>query len=105
MPFQKGQIANPQGLAKGKRMSTWMIQLSELDELPRPETLTVMGRIALKCLEKALEGGSREAEFIAELTELKTPATIVNVMPLEARQAMDLKLASREHPIAPDARA
>lgn len=86
--FKPGQSGNPGGVPKGKRISTWMRELGEMDKLPAPEKLTINGRIALARIKQAMKEnfGTADANLIIERTEGKMPQRIeVNTptIPLE----------------------
>ena len=69
-PFPKGVSGNPGGAPKGKRISTWMVELGQMEVLPDPHTLPVNGRIALARIQKAmLLSGDRAVEILLDRTE------------------------------------
>ena len=71
-PFPQGVSGNPGGAPKGKRISTWMLELGQLTELPDPDTLPINGRIASARIMSAMEpGGERSTELILDRTEGK----------------------------------
>ena len=56
----------------GKRISTWLVELGQLSELPDPDTLPINGRIALARIEDAMGArGERATEIILDRTEGK----------------------------------
>ena len=70
--FKPGQSGNPGGVAGGKRISTWLIELGQMTELPDADTLPMNGRIALARIKSAMEpGGERSTEIILDRTEGK----------------------------------
>ena len=82
-PWKPGKSANPGGVPKGKRISTWLAELGDMDVLPDAATLPVNGRIALARIKKAMtDKGERSAEFIANLTEDKKPQTYIHSEPI-----------------------
>ena len=79
--FKPGQSGNPGGVAGGKKVSTWLIELGQLAELPDADALPVNGRIALARINDALQpGGDRSTALILDrtegkLTDIKPPLT------------------------------
>lgn len=70
--FKPGQSGNPGGVAGGKKVSTWLIELGQLAELPDADTLPINGRIALARINDALQpGGDRSTALILDRTEGK----------------------------------
>ncbi|MDE2107008.1 MAG: hypothetical protein KGL39_57910 [Patescibacteria group bacterium] len=74
--FQKGVAANPGGVPKGKRISTYMAEYGEMDPADWPDEkdaskkLSANARIALARLRRAArEEGIRDAELILDRTE------------------------------------
>lgn len=68
---------NPGGSSpKGKRISTWMVELGQLDVLPDPDKLPVNGKIALARIKKAMTpNGEYSTETILDRTEGKMSQT------------------------------
>jgi hypothetical protein len=70
--FKPGRSGNPGGVAGGKKVSTWLIELGQLAELPDADTLPINGRIALARINDALQpGGDRSTALILDRTEGK----------------------------------
>ena len=70
--FKPGQSGNPGGVAGGKKVSTWLIELGQLAELPDADALPINGRIALARINDALQpGGDRSTALILDRTEGK----------------------------------
>ncbi len=104
--FKPGKSGNPGGVPKGKRISTWMVELGRLDSLPDPSTLPINGQIALKMLRNALEdGGERATEIILDRTEDKLPETQINFISPDSRAAIIAKGRALGRPIEPTATA
>jgi hypothetical protein len=102
MVFKPGQSGNPSGAPKGKRISTWLVELGQLDELPDPKTLPINGQIAHAQLTEALtEKGVRSAEFVAGLTELKTQEPSTPAASVEAARHVLQELAELSKPLDP----
>ena len=72
-PWRPGVCTNPGGAPKGKRISTWMMELGQMrpDEWAKLEpTLPANGLIALARIRRALaEEGDRAAEILLDRTE------------------------------------
>src|SRR5258708_7880024 len=70
-PWKKGDPSpNPGGQPKGKRITTFMAEIGQLDKLPKPKTLCINGQLAIARIKKALTpNGDRAAEIIIERTE------------------------------------
>lgn len=85
--FKKGGHGNPGGSPKGKRISTWMVELGQMGELPDPDTLPVNGRIAHARLKAAMgEDGERSTEIVLDRTEMKQPETVVQYVEPHVRE-------------------
>ena len=70
--FKPGQSGNPGGVAAGKRISTWLVELGQMSKLPDPDTLPINGRIALARIQAAMtDRGERSTEIILDRTEGK----------------------------------
>jgi hypothetical protein len=102
--FKPGKSGNPGGAAKGKRISTWMLELGQLVDLPDPATLPINGRIALARIEAAmLDRGERSTEIIMDRTEGKLtdkpplPPAEPEMTP-EQRAAFEAKMKEYEEP-------
>ena len=104
-PFPKGVSGNPGGAPKGKRISTWMLELGQLAELPDPDTLPINGRIALARIEAAmLDHGERSTEIILDRTEgklsdIKLVSPVAPEMTPEQWTAFEAELKKYEEPL------
>ena len=106
--FKPGVSPNPGGAPKGKRISTWMAELGDMNPArwPDPSELPANGLIAIERLKSAMtDEGCRDTQLIADLTENKTTTTVLQFSSPADRQIMDSKLASFEKPTAPIANA
>lgn len=71
-PWPPGVDQNPGGKARGKRISTWMVELGQMDNLPEADVLPVNGRIALNLIKKALSKFCEHAtDILLDRTEGK----------------------------------
>lgn len=106
--FKPGKSGNPQGSAKGKRISTWMVELGSMNPCrwPDPSELPANALIAIERLKAAMtDEGCRDTQLIAEMTESKTQPAAVNIVMPDQRQSIINKLDELEKPIAPHANA
>lgn len=72
--FKPGKSGNPGGVAKGKRISTWMAELGSMNpsRWPDPSELPANALIAIERLKAAMtDDGCRDTQLIADLTESK----------------------------------
>jgi len=76
-PFPKGISGNPGGAPKGKRISTWMVELGQSSEVLTPEQVDELpynGKVAWARLRRAAQlnagsEGERSAEILLDRTE------------------------------------
>ena len=101
MTFKKGNSGYPDGRPKGKKLSTWILELGAMDEMPDEDTLPAFGRIARTHILAAQEAkGIRAAEWIANLTE-KKPEEVHYHFPDTMRAESIAKLSLFDDPIPP----
>jgi hypothetical protein len=106
--FKPGDRGNPGGCPKGKRISTWMAELGDMNPAlwPNPSKLPANGLIAMERLKAAMtDEGCRDTQLIADITESKPQPPALSIVIPEQRQAIINKLDGFEKPIAPHANA
>lgn len=70
--WRRGVSPNPGGAPRGKRISTWLVELGQLppSEWPDPARLPANAQIAMARLKRAMgEDGERAAEIVLDRTE------------------------------------
>ena len=80
--FKPGQSGNPAGAAKGKRISTWMLELGQMDKLPDPGTLPINGQIALARVRASLRDDESYANGATEIILDRTEGPLKQVVQL-----------------------
>lgn len=106
--FKPGVSPNPGGAPKGKRISTWMAELGDMNPArwPDPSELPANGLIAMERLKAAMtDEGCRDTQLIADMTESKPQPPAFSIVIPEQRQAIIDKLDGFEKPIATHATA
>ena len=79
-PWQPGVSGNPGGAPKGKRISTWMVELGQLTQtqLKKAERgLPVNGKIALARIRAAMNAGSKQGNGATEIILDRTEGKVV----------------------------
>ena len=101
--FKPGQSGNPGGMARGKKISTWMVELGQSPKVlteSQVEALPYNGKVAWARLKRAakLDAGSegeRSAEILLDRTEggvdKKTTLTVrgdVSALPIQTQKEL-----------------